>query len=177
MQTEQVDMVVAATTLSGLSPQFWYEQILLYVPPHLLAPEEMIFQTANSVIYTSGMFRQTYLFPVLALLRIAGEPTLQIYNETDDVLSLSHAYCSMHSYQRGARTHVAKKRPGCERAATLIEVSEHGRWRSTRQHLDMPTLYFCLLSTRSATNYTEMHVIRGRLLMEGGGAPLTPVWS
>jgi hypothetical protein len=47
----------------------------------------------------------------------------------------------MHSYRRGARSHVAVKRTGCIRKARPKEVEEHGRWRRKRNNLPMVILY------------------------------------
>jgi hypothetical protein len=47
----------------------------------------------------------------------------------------------MHSYWRGARTHVSRLRPGCLRKAGGQEVTEHRRWCLSRSGLDMQTLY------------------------------------
>jgi hypothetical protein len=47
----------------------------------------------------------------------------------------------MHSYRRGGRSHVYRRRQGCARKATAEEVTEHGRWRSKRSSMDMPTAY------------------------------------
>jgi hypothetical protein len=43
----------------------------------------------------------------------------------------------MHSYCRGARSHVAVKCAGCIRKACHEEVDEHGRWRRKRSNLPM----------------------------------------
>jgi hypothetical protein len=55
--------------------------------------------------------------------------------------SLADVFYSMHSYRRGARSHVAVKRAGCIRKARPEEVNEHGRWRRVRSNLPMAILY------------------------------------
>jgi hypothetical protein len=47
----------------------------------------------------------------------------------------------MNYYRRGARSHVAVKRPGWIRKARPEEVEEHGRWRRKRSNLPMVILY------------------------------------
>jgi hypothetical protein len=137
--TEQASVVVASTTASGLSPQFWWEHVLQTATD--TSPETFVFTTTRGIQFNSSHYRNTYLYPLLGLQRLHGEPTLQAYSDDDPTTSLAAAFFSMHSYRRGGRTHVAKRRDNSVRAATKLEVAEHGRWQISKSRLDMPTHY------------------------------------
>jgi hypothetical protein len=49
----------------------------------------------------------------------------------------------MHSYRRGGRTHVSRRRAHCLRAATKAEITEHGRWRQRNQGHEAMALHYC----------------------------------
>jgi hypothetical protein len=151
--TEQADVVVASTTASGLSPQFWWEQVLRTATD--TSVDTYIFTTMNGIKFDSRHFRNTYLYPLLGLQRFHGEPTLQMYSDEDPSTSLSTAFFSMHSYRRGGRTHVAKRRDRSVRAASKDEIAEHGRWQVAKSRLDMPTYYleFSLSDRVALTRY------------------------
>ena len=58
----------------------------------------------------------------------ANDPLLQTYAPSS-AADIPKKFFSLHSFRRGGRTHVSKKRPGCIRKATPLEVTDHGRWR------------------------------------------------
>ena len=139
-QTKTADHIVAYRTASGFTPGLFYDTLLQLRPPGT-PPEAHIFVTETGRIWNSYHFRDTFLYPGLTQQWMDQDPLLQTYapRSPDDI---SKKFYSMGSYRRGGRTHVSKKRPGCIRKATQLEVLDHGRWRTRyRTHPDMPTHY------------------------------------
>ena len=134
------DHIVAHTTASGLSPGHCFERLLELRPPQT-SPTDYIFLTKTGRRWNSYHFRETYLYPGLTRQWQEGDPLLRTYapRSAED---LPKKFYSLHSYRRGARTHVSKKRDGCIRKATQLEITDHGRWRTRyTTHSDMPTHY------------------------------------
>jgi hypothetical protein len=142
-RTKTADIVLAHTTGSGLSPGRWLTRLRSLVHPSGGSTSEctdLLFVHAGGAPWTSHFFRSTYLIPSLHEQRLSGEPTLRPYDGSPGN-TLMEKFWSMHSYRRGARSHVSRKRPGCVRKAFEREVTEHGRWRLRRSAMDMPTAY------------------------------------
>jgi hypothetical protein len=152
-RSEQADVSIATTTYSGFSPLTWYDRIISQL--RSLNPNEFVFLHHGDK-FTSSFFRRTYTIPLLQLMQLQGEPTLQPYTmEKGD--PLPEAFCSMHSYRRGANTHVTTPRPSQLRAATIVEIYEHGRWRVGRHRESMPAQYTALsLAERQALTLCRM---------------------
>lgn len=142
-RTQTADMIIAYTTASGLSTGKWIHRLRasLGYTGDSSWPTGRVFQHPDGSKWTSAYFRVNYLLPSLHMQRMAGDPHLAPYDGSTPGNSLEDKFWSMHSYRRGGRTHVSKKRLGCFRKATPQEVEEHGRWRLKRSSLDMPTLY------------------------------------
>lgn len=142
-RTKVADVVIAFQTGSGLTPGTWVLRLQsLMGLNNTTAKEctEQIFQHRSGTNWTSNYFRTTYLLPSLHDQRLAGDPNLRPYDGSPGN-SLADKFWSMHSYRRGGRSHVSRRREGCARKATAEEVTEHGRWRSKRSSMDMPTAY------------------------------------
>ena len=139
-QSRTADHLVAYQTASGFRPGWYFEQLRALCPPGT-KPSAPIFVTENGRVWNSYHFRDTYLYPSLSRLWLQHDPLLQTYapHSPED---LAKKFYSLHSYRRGGRTHVSKKRAGCIRKATTLEVSDHGRWRRRYEtQSDMPTHY------------------------------------
>lgn len=142
-RSKTADVVVAHTTVSGLSAGFWLETIMSLLEldiPDLEGNTTPIFQHQNGSAWDSRYFRQTFLWPSLHEQRLAGDVALRPYIGSPGN-SIEEKFWSMHSYRRGGRSQVSRRRPGIVRAASKLEVVEHGRWRVKRSSLDMPTAY------------------------------------
>lgn len=142
-RTRTADVITAFTSCSGISPGLWLTRLRTLCN---LSPEaanhssEPIFHHPNGDRWDSRYFRQTYLWPLLQEQRLAGDPYLAQFDGSPGN-SIPEKFYSLHCYRRGARTHVSKRRERCHRKATPDEVKEHGRWKQSRRHMDMPTAY------------------------------------
>ena len=139
-QTKTADHIIAYQTASGITPGLYFEALLALRPANAL-PSDPIFVTDSGRVWNSYHFRETYVYPGLHRQWLDQDPLLQTYapRSPEDILL---KFYSLHSYRRGGRTHVSKKRAGCTRKATQLETSDHGRWRTRYQtHSDMPTHY------------------------------------
>jgi hypothetical protein len=129
------DVVIAYTTLSGLSLGRWLRRLLQFTP----CDRKHLFSTANHKLWSSGLFRKRFAIPILDQMRRSGEPSLQIFSDEP-----GHRLCdgiySMHSWRRAGRSRVSRPprenepRTRYTRKASTTEVDEHGRWRSRRRH-------------------------------------------
>jgi len=136
------DVVLSDTFASGLSPLFWWK--LLKTEAAALSwddPDAFVFRHASGVPWTSSYFRYTHLYPLLRLQQQMGDPLLAPFNDEPGNTIEDKIY-SFHTYRRGGRSHVSRKRALCVRKARPEEVSEHGRWRTrSSSSPDMPTHY------------------------------------
>jgi hypothetical protein len=137
--SHRADIVIATTTASGLCPLAWYDRVLAQMPPGTELTSTYIFTTTERAVWTSAHYRRNFLYPFLHLLMLRGDPLLHQFS--GNLPALEQAYWSMHSYRRGGRSEVSKKRPHTLRAATTQEITEHGRWSAKRKNEDMPTRY------------------------------------
>jgi hypothetical protein len=104
-------------------------------------PNDYVFRHPNGGPWDSAFFRQTHLYPLLRLQKLAGDHALLPFND-EPGNTIEDKYYSFHTYRRGGRSHVSRLRKGCRRAARPAEVVEHGRWRQRRGSIgDMPTHY------------------------------------
>lgn len=142
-RSKTADVVVAHTTASGMSPGFWLEELMSLSD---ITVEELegntghIFQHLDGSRWTSRYYRETILWPSLHEQRLGGDVALRGYDGSPGN-TIQEKFWSMHSYRRGGRSQVSRKRDGFVRKATNQEVTEHGRWRLKRAAMDMPTSY------------------------------------
>jgi hypothetical protein len=139
-QAATADVIMAYRTASGLELGLWAHRLRALLPADQLRPAAFILAHANRRPWTSRVYRYTYLYPVLFLLRSLGDPYLSKYDESPG-RELIKAFWCFNTLRRTAQLVVAKKRPETLRAATPVEVVEHGRWRRNRSSLDMPLAY------------------------------------
>ena len=128
--TRTADVVIAYTTATGLSLGKWITRLLQFP----CMPSGLVFSTTTRRVWSSSYFRLEYAVPLLEELRMAGEPTLQVFSDREGHRILDKVW-SMHSWRRGGRSKATKRAragdptpPGARRASN-DEVSEHGRWR------------------------------------------------
>ena len=127
-QTKTADHIVAFKSASGLQPGKAFLDLLASRPGAVSATSP-IFCHSDGRTWTSSHFRQTYLYPYLEQQLREGDATLKTWTQGDPA-RLSEKVYSLHTYRRGGRTHVERKRIGCVRRATASEIEEHGRWRT-----------------------------------------------
>ena len=137
------DVPIAFETGSGLKPGMWYLRLLEeqgLTVPQAQDLDTKVFTHASGVSWDSSYYRTTYLYPALNELRLNGDPALRGYDGTPGN-SIRDKFWAMHSFRRGGRTHVSRRRAGCIRKASKEEINEHGRWRTSRANMDMATAY------------------------------------
>jgi hypothetical protein len=141
-RTSVADVVMAYSSSAGLSVGKWLHRLRASMGlddfPTTPTP---VFVHEDGRPWTSHYFRTHYLIPLLDIQRRQGDPFLAQYDGSKPGKSLADVFYSMHSYRRGARSHVAVKRAGCIRKARPEEVNKHGRWRRVRSNLPMAILY------------------------------------
>ena len=129
-RTTTADVVISYATRSGLHPGHWFERL-----HHALgspSPQSRLFIHADGTPWTSRSFRETYLYPSLRLQQAAGDPALRPYSGSGEA-SLEAKFWALHSFRRGARTHVSRRRLNATgRTAPASLVYEHARWRRQR---------------------------------------------
>lgn len=134
------DVIVAYTTVSGYSIGSWATRAHLACsrggPP--VAPHTRIFMTSHGMPWTSTYFRQSHLYPALTICQQKGDPYLR------SATPLPTLFWSLHSYRRGARSHVSRRRQAglvTTRKATPMEVYEHARWQRRRTSEPIDIMY------------------------------------
>jgi hypothetical protein len=140
-RTSRADIAMAYTASSGLSIGKWLhrlrESMGLQEFPTTATP---ILCHEDGRRWTSQYFRSNFLIPMLDIMRRMGDPFLSKYDGSPGN-SLSDNFYSLHTFRSGGRTHVSRKRPGCQRKARPEEVSDHGRWREKLSGMTMPRRY------------------------------------
>lgn len=130
-QTLTADVIIAWTTSSGLSLGTWFNRLLDALRSlGKLHPDELLFQKPDGSPWTSHYYRHVFLYPLLRAQRDAGDPLLQVVDESDSEHTFGHYFYSFHSLRRGGNTHATRKRENCARKATDSERVLHGRWRT-----------------------------------------------
>ena len=130
------DVVIAYQFASGLCPGKWLERMYEYgcFDGHFL------FSTQAKHHWDSGYFRQQYVYPLLEIMRMQGEPSLRCFTD-EDGRRIRDAIYEMRSWRRGAKTFAERHHPGINiRKSTKLEREEHARW-SVRYDADMDTHY------------------------------------
>ena len=141
-QSQTADIIIAFTTLSGLSLGKWLLRLQQFKPP---LPHKL-FSTPTCKEWSSAYFRNHYVYPILEMQRRAGEPTLQCFSDIPGH-RIQDKINSMHAWRRGGRTKVSRfpkenepKPPGY-RKATKDEIHNHGRWAYPRNQEEIAHQY------------------------------------
>jgi hypothetical protein len=138
------DIVVAYTTLSGLSLGKWASRLQDHDP---FIPGDLL-SSNDYPVWSSRIFREKYAWPLLEAMRVQGEPTLKVFSDTPGKRIRDLIY-SMHTWRRAGRSRVSRNarhnepsNPGT-RKASETEIYEHGRWEVTKscRSEDMPARY------------------------------------
>ena len=122
-RTRAADCVTAYCTGSGLSPGLWIERLvdlLRLVPGDQTVCEAPLFVHVDESPWTSHYFRSTYLIPSLQEQRLSGDPTLRAFNGSPGN-TLAEKFWSMHSYRRGGRSRVSRRRLDCVRKPLAVK--------------------------------------------------------
>ena len=138
-QSLTADIVIAYTTLSGLSLGKWLSRLFSFSPclPNLL------FSTRSQPQWSSVYFRHQYIYPLLELQRLKGEPSLQCFTNIQGQ-RIQDRINSMHAWRRGGRTvagRVSQLKIPNARAATKMEIYFHGRWAHPRKSEEIAQQY------------------------------------
>jgi hypothetical protein len=139
-QFAQVDVVIAFTTASGLSLGWWIERLCEDLTPAELVSDALVLSHANGATWTSHYYRHKFLYPALYACRAAGDPFLKTMDDSPGN-TIPERIWSFNTQRRSGRSEASRKRQWTLRAATNAEVVEHGRWRISRNTLDMPLAY------------------------------------
>jgi hypothetical protein len=136
------DVVIAFTTMTGLSPGKW--AILLRSFESAIPGK--LFSTKTTPVWTSRHFRRQFAIPLLEQMRLKGEPTLRSFSNQAGKRLQDKIY-SMHTWRRAGRSVVSRlprhdePNPPGRRKASVDEVYEHGRWAQSVGSEDMPQRY------------------------------------
>jgi hypothetical protein len=136
------DVVVAFTTMSGLSLSKWALRVQSFKPKII----GTLFSTQITAVWTSRHFREKFAIPLLEQMRREGEPTLQAFsNKLGN--RLQDRIFSMHTWRRAGRSTVShlprhnEPNPPGRRKVSEWEVYEHGRWALSISSENMPQRY------------------------------------
>jgi hypothetical protein len=125
-QTATADVVVAYTTVSGLSLGTWLHRLRTCVTPRELRLNSFVIAHPSRT--------------ALSVLRATGDTYLSKYDASPRK-TLQEAFWGFNTQRRTGRSVVSKKRATTTRKATLAEEVEHGRWQLSRSSLSMPMAY------------------------------------
>ena len=142
-RTKAADVIMAYTTVSGLSIGKWWHRLLrsLHLTKSIAADlPNLVFVHDNGSPWTSSYYRTTYIYPLLETLKGEGDPYLQMYDDTPGN-SIADHFWSLHTLRRFANTEVDKPHAAPRRQATEAEKYEHGRWKHNRSSESMPVQY------------------------------------
>jgi hypothetical protein len=132
------DVVIAYTTLLGLSLGWWLEQLQSFTPED----PELLFSTAQTPIWSSRCFRTHYAVPILEGHRKCGEPTLHMVTDVRRNRMINKIYL-IHSWRQAGRSKVSRvpchdePRPKGSRKASPEEVYKHGHWEKKQDNENM----------------------------------------
>lgn len=135
-RTSTADIVMAYSTLSGLSVGSWCSRVSRTFTGSSSWPSHhtgLIFLQDDGTQWTSNYFRQTFVYPCLEQLQQLGDAYLTPF--TGDGNSLADRFFSIHMYRRGGRSQ--STRGGSHHGYTFKKASKeqvyaHGRWRRRR---------------------------------------------
>jgi len=138
------DVVVAYTTLSGLSLGRWVDRLRDFTPHQ----PGRLFSSPMYPEFNSAVFRVHFAWPLLHAMKLHGEPTLQNFGDAVGTRIRDHVY-SFHSWRRAGRSRVSRAArhnepcPPGSRQASSQEIYEHARWEAVRSNRveDMPSHY------------------------------------
>ena len=138
-----VDVVMAYQTFAGFRLGRWFHRVRR---AHGLgrdwkASKSLIFTHRSGERWTSAYFRKTYLWPGLEEQRRQGDPFLKAFDGSTPGNTIPEKIWSIHTYRRGARSHVSKRRAGMYRKASKDQVYEHARWKRRRSGEDIDVAY------------------------------------
>ena len=142
-RSQRVDVAISHKTLSGFCPGAWFVKACEefgYSTDSL--PHAPLFRQDNQQSWDSAYFRATFLYPALSRLQDTGDALLRPFTGPAGN-TLADKFFSLHSFRRGSRTHVSRRRnmaPG-GRVATAAEVYEHARWRYRRNSERIDLIY------------------------------------
>lgn len=131
----RADVVIAHTTLSGLSPGRWCERLslLLFGTATWPTSPSPIFLEPDGTPWSSIFFRTNFVYPCLQQLQAGGDPYLLPF--VGEGNTIPDKFWALHMYRRGARSQSTRGGSHLNisfKVAKLDQVYEHGRWRKRR---------------------------------------------
>ena len=135
MRDHRADLVIAYETVSGYCYGKWFHRVreARELGNDWVLDNNLVFTQANGKPWTSKYYRTTYLYPALHKMRAEGDAYLRPYDGTPGN-SLEEKFWSLHSFRRGANSHVSRRQPNTVRKADDSEKYAHARWRKHRQN-------------------------------------------
>ena len=134
-RTSTADVVLAYSTLSGISLGSWCRRVSLstFRTPRWPSHATPIFVDNDGSPWTSYSFRHLYVYPCLTQLQRTGDAYLRPFQGEEN--SIPSKFYSLHMYRRGGRSQAS--RGGTHgsiifKKASPRQVYEHGRWRLRR---------------------------------------------
>lgn len=133
--TARADVVIAHTTLSGLSPGRWCGRIasLLFGTTIWPSSPGPIFLETDGTPWSSLFFRTNFVYPSLQQLQAGGDPYLLPFQGEGN--TIPEKFWALHMYRRGARSQSTRGGSHLQhnfKVAKPDQVYEHGRWRKRR---------------------------------------------
>jgi hypothetical protein len=125
-RTTQADVLLAYRTAGGLCPGMWFHRVRRNTPDWYIDTDSPMFVHANGTAWTSQYFRSTFLYP--SLYRQQATDPMLAQMDGSEGNSIEERFWSLHSYKRGARSHVTRGGTPGMRKATNDEIYEHARW-------------------------------------------------
>ena len=138
------DVITAFTCSSGLSLGKWLLRLRSNLDTNVAwaTDQSLLFRHESGATWTSKFYRDKFLIPFLQEQRAAGDAYLLPFDGSEPGNSLADVFWGLHSYRRGARTHVSLTNPECFRKAKEDEVTEHGRWTKQRESRPIQQQYY-----------------------------------
>lgn len=138
----RADVLVAGYTYSGLNLDRWYHRA---ISAHGLTTAQAHRATSyifcsGTTLWTSFFFRHRFLYPSLFAQQASGDPLLNAFDDTPGN-RIPDKFWALHSYRRGARSSVSKRRTDGARKVSTAQVYEHGRWRLRRSGEPVDVMY------------------------------------
>jgi hypothetical protein len=124
--SKRVDVPLADTFASGISPHYWYLQ-------RMDCEEKLgwiggpLFRHSNGQRWTSSYFNTAHVYPFLHIQRNRGDPSLAPYDGSPGN-SIAAKFYSFGMYRQGGCPQVTMRRAGCVWEVSKVEIAEHGQW-------------------------------------------------
>ena len=110
-----------------------------------------LYSTPDNPKWDSGYYFRKYLWPLLELMRLQGEPTLMAFSD-EEGKRLRDAIYSCHSYRRGSETFSKTRHPGLTKRASL-SCYFRAKFRFSRENTKFSR--FCSRKQRTSISHAQ----------------------